>query len=178
MLRAFGVDLPRRWARPHDTVMVAFADCGELLGWHCHVIGDDGAVLLGFPWTDHVDVILSGDELGELPIQLGEDGWDDLDQGWWGCVIVDGPDLYLAETDHDAISSVVDSTSLRPGGQGIVLVEGVEVRWNSVGRTRYDAAWRSAIETCRQGTPSPVGKPSDDYRRFVFVAEEQDSSSP
>ena len=165
------VDLPREWARRHTTVMVAFADWGQPFGWHCYVVGDDGAVLLDFPWTDHVDEILSGDVRVELPIQLDDEGWDDLDQSWWGRVIVDGPNLYLAQTDFDAISSVVDPTIQHVLGHGIVVVEGVEVRWNSVGRAQYDAAWRKAIEACRHGTPSPTGNVSDDHRRFLLAAE-------
>jgi hypothetical protein len=39
-------------------------------------------------------------------VELTEEGWDDLDQGWWGRAIVDGPDVYLAETDLEALTDL------------------------------------------------------------------------
>jgi hypothetical protein len=162
------VSLPRAWARRHDQVVVAFRNADPLLGWHAHILGENGAVLLSFPWTDHVDAILTGPEPRELPVELTEEGWDDLDQGWWGRAIVHGPDVYLAETDLDAITDVLGDR-IQCQEPGIVLVDGVEVRWSCVSRVSYDAAWERAIEACRRGAPSPVGRWAEGRHHLVLV---------
>lgn len=162
------VDLPRRWARRHATVVVAFRHTDSEMGWHAHVVGDEGIVLLSFPWIDRVDEILRNAEYVELPVELDEEGWYDLEQGWWGRVIVDGPDLYLAETELEAMCDIVDQQSMESPKRGVVLVDGVEVRWSCVSKAAYDAAWKQAIEACHQGAPSPVGRWAEDAHRLVL----------
>jgi hypothetical protein len=165
-LGALEVDLPVSLARRHQSVLVVFMHHGSDMGWHACVAGEGGSVLLSFPWTDHVDQILSGVDLTQLPVNVTDKGWDDLDQGWWGRVLVDGPDVYLAETDHDAIIDVTEPSRIEPSEPGMVLVDGVEVRWNVVTRRSYDKAWQEAVAACREGHPSPVGewKSEDEYQ--------------
>lgn len=146
---------------------MAFVHAGPDLGWHAHVVGEDGCVLLSFPWIDRVDEMLTGARPCELPVEVPPEGWDDLDQGWWGRIIVDGLDLYLAETDFDAMTHVRDSNRIEYPQAGIVLVDGVEVRWNSVSKSSYQGAWRQAIEACRKGTPSPVAQWQGEDRLVV-----------
>lgn len=140
----------------------------EAFGWAAHVTGDDQLVLLSFPWTDHVDQILLNADSGQLPVNVTEEGWDDLDQGWWGRVVLEGSDVYVAQTDHDAISDLELPHRIEQSAPGIVLVNGVEVCWNVVSRRLWDEAWRLAAESCRTGTPAPVGDWADEEgRRFI-----------
>jgi hypothetical protein len=155
-LRSVRVDLPVAWARRHSDVVVAFMDGSSDLGWHAHLVGDDGDVLLSFPWLDHVDRVLLGQEDGDLPTVARQNAWDDLEQGWWGWVKAEGDDAFIAETDLDALTDVGSSPVLERRAPGVVLVHGVEVRWSRVDRLSYDRAWRDAITACRRGPPSPV----------------------
>jgi hypothetical protein len=152
------VDLPVAWARRHRSVEVVFMNGSSPLGWHAHVTDPDGDVLLSFPWTDHVDRILAKADPVELPVSVSEEGWDDLDQGWWGRVLLVGNDVYVAETDLDALLDVASPNRLDNPAPGVVLVDGVEVRWNVVGRQSWDEAWKQAVEACRRGGPTPVGE--------------------
>jgi hypothetical protein len=162
------VDLPTSLARRHEDVRVVFMHHGSDMGWSAYVTGEDGSVLLSFPWTDHVDQLLAADS-AELPVNLSEKGWDDLDQGWWGCVLVSGPDVYVAETDFDAITDVNDPDRVEASEPGVLLVGGVEVLWNVVSRDSYDQAWQGAVEACRRGSPSPVGKWASKKQYRVLV---------
>jgi hypothetical protein len=162
-----GVDLDARRARRHDDVVVGFAKHGRYLGTHAYVVGDEGEVLLGFPWVDRVNWLLALGWTSELPVDVGEEGWDDLEQGWWVSVLVRGPDVYLAETDFDAISDVQDASRIEYLEAGTVLVDGVVVGWNVVPRQAYDDAWRRAIRSCRRFRPSPVGEIDPDRRVFT-----------
>jgi hypothetical protein len=152
------VDLPVALARRHQDVLVVFMHHGSDLGWGAYVTGEDGAVLLSFPWTDHVDRILTEADSTELPVVVTEEGWDDLEQGWWGRALVVGSDVYLAETDFDAITDVSDPNRVEHSDPGVVLVDGVEVQWNVVSKDSYDRAWQQAVEACRRGDPSPTGE--------------------
>lgn len=166
-MAGLAVRLPRSCALRSDTVFVAFEDWGSPLGWHAHLVGDDGVVLLSFPWTDHVDHVLRSDEEAELPVLLSDDGWDDLDQGWWARLITDGSDLLVAETDQDAMCRVADPNRQTCPRPGIVLVDGVEVRWSSVRRADYENAWQGAIDACRSERLTPTGHLVDGRRRFA-----------
>jgi hypothetical protein len=99
----------------HDRAGVGFSHAGRSLGWHASLVGDDGRILPSFPWYDHVDVALGrvsrwsfapwrAVSADRPPTDVGDDGWDDLEQGWWGFVIPDGVDLYVGEADFDAIT--------------------------------------------------------------------------
>jgi hypothetical protein len=164
------LDLPVAWARRHETLVVGF-DHDSLLGWHARLVGDDGHVLLGFPWYDHVDRSLGGVRrtwyrpwsvpfVDEFPTRLTDEGWDDLEQGWWGRILPDGADVYVAETDFDGITAAPPGRVVleRPG---YVFVNGVLVTWSCVTRELYDSAWREATDSCRRGRPSPVGERID-----------------
>jgi hypothetical protein len=165
------LDLPLAWARRHESLVVGFDFNSKLLGWHARLVGDEGHVLLNFPWSDHVDRSLGGFRRtwyrpwhgafgDELPTALTDEGWDDLDQGWWGRIIPDGADVYIAETDHDEITSAPPGRVVR-AEPGFVFVNEVLVTWSCVSRDLYDAAWRAASESCRRGRPSPVGERRD-----------------
>ena len=54
-------------------------------------VGDEQAYLLGFPWYDNVDAMLLAREARQLPLDLDEGSWDDIEQGWWASVIPVGP---------------------------------------------------------------------------------------
>jgi hypothetical protein len=149
------VDLPVAWARRHSDAVVAFMDGSSELGWHAFLVGDDGDVLLSFPWVDHVDRVLAG-EAAELPTVAGDDAWDDLDQGWWGWVKAEGDDVFIAETDFDGLCRVSSAPTVGRVAPGVIAVDGVEVRWSVVDRSRYDRAWEDAIAACRRGRPTPV----------------------
>lgn len=97
------VDLPIALARRCPSLEVVFMHGGPDLGWHAHVADPHGEVLLSFPWTDHVDRILKTENSTELPLKATAEGWDDLDQGWWGRVVLVGGDVYVAETELDAL---------------------------------------------------------------------------
>ena len=70
-------------------------------------------------------------------------------------MIPDGGDVYIAETDFDAIMEAAP-TRVVPIQPGKVYVNDVLVTWNCVGRELYDEAWRAAIKSCRRRQPSPV----------------------
>jgi hypothetical protein len=123
-------------------------------------------VLLSFPWTDKANRMLAWGMPSELPVEVNEEGWDDLEQGWWARAIVAGPDLYLAETDLDEMTDVRDHSRIEYPEPGIVLVDGVPVTWNVVARKSYDLAWRHAIKSCRRFNPSPAGRWDPERRLF------------
>ena len=166
-LEDFGVDLSPALARRHKKVQVVFRDT-EDFGWHAHVTGDDQLVLLSFPWTDHADRILLRADSAELPVKVTEEGWDDLDQGWWGHVRLGGSDVYVAETDNE-ITDAEAPPRIEQSTPGLVVVNGVEVRWNVVSKRSWDEAWRRAVDSCRAGSPAPVGDWADEKcERFTI----------
>jgi hypothetical protein len=164
------IKLPGKLARRHDDVRVVFRH-SWVFGWHAHVTSADGTVLLSFPWTDDVDELLRAEHPLELPAVVTEEGWDDLDQGWWGQVVVVGDDVYVAETDFDAILDARPPLLLRGAAPGVVHVNDVEVRWNVVNRRAWDAAWDRARRACLQGQPAPIGKWADGHGERMIVRE-------
>jgi hypothetical protein len=161
------VELDTDRARRHDDVFVGFVKHGRYLGTHAYVVGDEGRVLLAFPWVDRVNWLLAFGATSELPVDVGDGGWDDLEQGWWASANVHGPDVYLAETDLDQmIDDVRDAARIEYPEPGTVLVDGVVVSWNVVPRQAYDDAWQRAIRSCRRFRPSPVGR----VEQGVFTA--------
>jgi hypothetical protein len=173
--RAIGtrhIDLPLAWARSHEDVVVAF-DLFSEANWQAHLATTDGEVLLAFPWHDHADRILLRPYSTEFPIQADEEAWEARAEGWWAWVKADGPHVYIAECDGDAIDRIRRVHKLDHRSPGLVSVGNVEFSWNRVPRVAYDRAWQDAIDTCNAGRPSPVGEwiseASDDRRlRLVF----------
>ena len=172
------LDLPVSWAQHHESAVVAFHRTDyRPLGWHAWLVGESGELLLSFPWYDHADSALGGPRLFQpgtwfrqadaFPVELTENGWDDLEQGWWGRVIPDGDLVYIAETDFDAITDD-PSGSVACERPGRVRVGDVEVLWNRTSREAYDRAWQQAIAACRSGRPSPVGDLDRAAGRVVF----------
>jgi len=171
------LDLPIVWARRHETVVVAFERQDREFGWHAYVLGEDGAVLLGFPWHDHADTSLAGSRLwrpstwfriaDSFPLPLPAEGWDDLEQGWWGSVVPDGDRVFVAETDFDEITDR-PLTEIEPREPGIVVAGGVPILWSCTPRRAWDRAWEDAIASCRRGRPSPVGSFDPESGRFVL----------
>jgi hypothetical protein len=139
----FEVDLPTRWARSHEHAEVALSE-DERFGWRATLVGDGNQYLIGFPWYDHVDQMLVDSE-GELPPDIASGSWSDIEQGWWGSILVDGGDVYLAEADFGALFDVTDPADRVLVRPGVVAVGGVEVLWNRVPRAVYEAAWDEAI---------------------------------
>jgi hypothetical protein len=173
--RAIGtrnIDLPTDWARPHQDVVVAF-DRFSPTNLQAHLASTEGDVLLAFPWHDHADRLLGGYQSGEFPIQADEDPWSALVEGWWGWVKADGPQVYVAECDGDAIDRIRRAHKLEHRSPGLVAVDSVEFSWSRVPRVAYDRAWQDAIDACRAGWPSPVGEwiseaPGDRRLRLSF----------
>lgn len=166
------VELPAAWARDHAGAVVVFLPFGGDLGAHACVIGDEGAVLLTFPWYDHMDrVLLAATDWERPPIEATEEEWEDLEQGWFAWVKADGDRVYIADGDFDEILTVRDARRLERRRPGVVAVDDVEVRWNCVPRVSYDSAWESAIESCRAGRPSPVGEWADRSRDQVRLLD-------
>lgn len=162
------VALDARHARSHDDVFIGFVKHGRYLGTHAYVVGDEGRVLLAFPWVDRVNWLLAlGFWTDELPVDVGDEGWEGLEQGWWASVLVRGPDIYLAETDLDRIHEVSDAPRIECFTPGTVSVDDVDVSWNVVLRQAYDDAWRRAIRSCRRFKPSPVGEFDPENRVFT-----------
>jgi hypothetical protein len=128
----FEVDLPTPWARSHAHAEVALRE-DEYFGWGATLVGDGEQPLIGFPWYDHVDQMLV-DPDGELPPDLADGSWNDIEQGWWGSIVVDGGDVYLAEADFDALRDVSNPADLVLVRPGVVTVGGVELLWNRVTR--------------------------------------------
>lgn len=161
----FELELPTAWARRHEQVVVAF-DHDSLLGWHARLVGDEGIVLLSFPWTDHVDRILRrgdmrtrrGSSLDVLPIEAADETWDELEQGWNGWVKADGGDVFIAETDFDAMTDAPRSALPTFREPGSVAIDAVEITWSCVHRSAYDEAWMNAIASCKRRDPSPIGE--------------------
>lgn len=145
---ALEVDLPIAWARPHSRVAVELRHTGRDMGWHAQILGDDNEYLLGFPWHDNIDETLRADP-SSLPINLEDERWDDLEQGWWAVVIPVESWVYLAETDLDALVKVEDAPKIVCHTPGIVHVDGVEVRWARAARHSYEAAWSAAAARVR-----------------------------
>jgi hypothetical protein len=98
---------------------------------------------------------LAGDD-SDLPTTATEDPWDDVEQGWWGWVKAEGDDVFIAQTDLDALAGIAATPALELVERGSVLVDGVAVTWSRVERSGYDEAWRKAIDACRRGTPRPI----------------------
>jgi hypothetical protein len=146
--RALLVDLPTDWAKPCGKVEVIFRET-DGLGWHLAVTADGGQIL-SFPWHDSVDELLRSSPT-RFPVSADET-WEDLDQGWWASVVPCDDDVYLAESDLDALFSVTDSTPALVR-LGLVEVGGVPVTWHRVDKSEYARAWATAIETCRSGGP-------------------------
>ena len=172
-----GFDLPIAWALRHDRAVVGFSHGGRSLGWHAYLVGDDGRVLLSFPWYDHVDVALGGVRQGWFapwravfayrpPTEVGDDGWDDVEQGWWGFVVPDGEDLYVGETDFDSITELEPPLQVTCAQPGDVFVNDVRVTWNCLARSAYATAWQEAVSSCRRGRPRPVGERRDTAFEF------------
>ena len=157
--RIFGrVELRASWARRHATVAVAFSAAGGQLGWHACLMGDEGAVLLTFPWYDHADRILRGESRWEsFPTRVPDEEWSDLEQGWFGWVNADEGFVYLAEGDPAEMLGV-RSRKIELARPGVVTAEGVEISWNSVPCGDYERAWKDAAASCRAGAPFPVGE--------------------
>jgi hypothetical protein len=145
----FAVALPPGWARMHRQAEVALS-ASEEFGCAAEILGDAQDHLLGFPWLDNVDEILLGSDTGRLPVQLGERGWNDVEQGWWASVIPFGDSVFLAEADFDELlDNVRDPQRLARPRDGVVTVDGVPVRWNAVPRSVYDDAWIRAATQLR-----------------------------
>lgn len=164
-LAVFGIELPLRLARDNHHVFVGF-DSGYF-GWHACLVGNDGDVILDFPWYDHADMSLGGRlrhapgrklSINRFPTTLTEEGWDDLEQGWWGQVTPVGGDVFVAETDFDAWTDGTESSGIVEARPGYLFVKGVLVTWNRVRREAYERAWQAAIDSCRGGRPSPAGR--------------------
>jgi hypothetical protein len=140
---------------------------GRGLGWQVRLLGDDDRPLLSFPWYDHVDCALGGLRrywfapwrvlfADRPPTVLSDDGWDDVEQGWWGHVIPEGAEVYIAETDSDEIGDIAQPPQVTCDQPDNVFVNGVLITWNCVSRNTYDDAWQAAIKSCHQGRPHPV----------------------
>jgi hypothetical protein len=141
----FEVDLPVAWARSHSRAEVSLSR-SEDFGWGAKLLGDGEDHLIDFPWYDHVDQMLLNPDGGELPPDLSSGEWDDLEQGWWASIRVEGADVFMAEADFDALLGVenpADRSLVRPG---VVSVGGVEVLWNRVPRVVYEHAWARAAD--------------------------------
>lgn len=146
MLPSLAVDLPLKWARRHAQVEVVITGGGGATGRHARVLGDDGEIVMTFPWLDHADVALRKPPPWELPVEIADGRWDDVEQGWWASIVQVDDMLYLAETDFDAIPAITGKVALEQGTPGLVFVNGVEVRWHCVPEHAHDAAWRAARE--------------------------------
>jgi hypothetical protein len=158
--RAIGtrqIDLPAAWARPHEDVVVAFELFSDT-NWQAHLVSPDGDVLLAFPWHDHADRLLLRRDSAEFPIEAGEEAWEARAEGWWAWVKADGPHVFVAECDGDAIDRIRRAHKLEQRSPGLVAVDRVEFSWNRVPRVAYDRAWQDAIDTCYAGRPSPIGE--------------------
>jgi hypothetical protein len=172
--RAIGrrhIDLPVAWARPHEDVVIAF-ELFSPSNWQAHLASTDGHVLLAFPWHDHADRILLRPYSAEFPVHADDEVWEARQEGWWGWVKADGPHVYVAECDGDAIDRIRRSHKLDHRSPGLVAVDNVEFSWSRVPRVAYDRAWQDAIDTCYSGQPSPVGEwlsdTPDDRRLHLF----------
>lgn len=144
-IEGLAVELPTAWARTHGRVEVALTRVSDELGWHAHLVGDEQAYLLGFPWYDNVDAILLAREARQLPLDLDEGAWDDIEQGWWASVIPVGPWVFLAEANFDELVDLVrDPENMASPTPGVVTVDGVEIRWSRVDRNAYNRAWSRA----------------------------------
>jgi hypothetical protein len=145
-IEALAVELPTAWARTHGRVEVELTRVSDELGWHAHLVGDEQAYLLGFPWYDHVDAMLLTRGARQLPLDLDESAWDDVEQGWWASVIPVGPWVFLAEANFDELVDLVrNPENMASPTPGVVIVDGVEIRWSRVARTAYNRAWSRAI---------------------------------
>jgi hypothetical protein len=142
------IDLPTAWARRHARVEVTMSQ--DELGWHARLVGDNDDHLVGFPWHDEVDRMLLARDVRSLPIDLAAGAWDDVEQGWWATVIAAGSWVYLAEANFDeVVDKVADPRDISRKRPGVVVVDGVDVRWNCVPRGLYDDAWGRAIARFR-----------------------------
>lgn len=156
-------DLPTAWARRHARIEVSLSQ--DEFGWHARLVGDNDEHLLGFPWHDEVDKMLLAHNARSLPIDLAAGAWDDLEQGWWATVIATGSCVYLAEANFDElVENVADPRNVSRKRPGVVIVDGVDVRWNCVPRAEYDEAWGRAIALPSDGLDqralalSPLGR--------------------
>jgi hypothetical protein len=143
-LSVLAIDLPTAWAESHEHAEVSLSH-NEHLGWGAKLVGGRNEHLVGFAYYDHVDQMFLDPEDPRLPPDVSSGAWDDLEQCWWASIRIEGADVYIAETDLDAlldVSNPGDIVLLRPG---VVSVGGVEVLWNRVPQAAYDAAWQRAV---------------------------------
>jgi hypothetical protein len=171
-IRTRHIDLPLAWARTHEDVVVAF-ELFAAHNWQAHLATADGEVLLAFPWHDHADRILLRPFSREFPLESSDEAWSAQAEGWWAWVKADGPHVYVAECDGDAIDRIRRTGKLEHRRPGLVAVDNVEFSWHRVPRVAYDRAWQDAIDTCYAGRPSPVGEwvsetPGDRRLRLSF----------
>lgn len=148
------VDLDARRARRHGDVFIGFVKHGRYLGTHAYVVGDEGRVILSFPWVDKVNWLLAFGATDELPVAVGDQGWEDLEQGWWASAIVRRNDVYLAETDLDRIiDEVRDAGRIEYLEPGTVLVDGGRSRGTSSAARRTTP--RGGARSGRAAASSP-----------------------
>jgi hypothetical protein len=102
-IEGLAVELPTAWARNHGRVKVELTRVSDELGWHAHLVGDEQAYLLGFPWYDHVEAMLLARGARRVPLDLDEGAWDVIEPGWWASVIPVGPWVFLAEANFDEL---------------------------------------------------------------------------
>jgi hypothetical protein len=151
-LGSLTVDLPVAWAHVHAYAEVLLRK-SEDFGWGAELVGEQQQHLLGFPWYDHVDKILLDPSSAELPPDVSSGAWDDLEQGWWASILVDGADVYIAEANFDDIVDLTHPPTIVEQTPGVVAVDSAEVWWNRLPKRVYDRAWNRAIDQVLSGLP-------------------------
>jgi hypothetical protein len=142
-------------------------------------------VILTFPWYDHADWSLAGVRrywyapwrklfVDEFPTTLTDDGWDDLEQGWWGQIVPSGDDVYIAETDFDEILDANDGSGIVVARPGFVFVNGVDLERRDQSSVRAGVAGSDRVLSPRtaitRGRPeSGADRESEDRRRLGGV---------
>lgn len=148
---SLAVDLPAAWAHVHTHAEVLLRKSEEF-GWGAELMGEQQQHVLGFPWYDHVDEMLL-DPCAELPPDISGGAWDDLEQGWWASIVVDGADVYIAEANLEDIIDLAHPPTITEQRPGVVAVDGAQVFWNRLPKSVYDRAWDRAIERVLGGLP-------------------------
>ncbi len=149
-------DPPFEWARAHRRLAVSlYKSENKRFGWLATLIGDDDELVMGFNWS-HVDEMLLGTRRNQLPFPF-RGHWSDIEEGCYSEISAEGPDVYFLEVDPDEVPRIKDPERMERGEPGLVLIDGVEVRWQKVARELYDDAWSRAVAVCRAKLPRKAG---------------------
>ncbi len=118
----------------------------------------DGATevseLLSFLWANPLADMVAGRQRWDSvpPMPLPDEGWNDLDEGWWLWLVVHDGWVFGAQTDFDRADEALQAgETLTWSAPGQACLGRVPVSWVAVPRSAWDEAWELAVRRLRAG---------------------------